>query len=178
MAHLEITRGDVVCVDLRGAEGNEKQRTRPCLVIQNDIGNQHSPLTIVAAITDQRQNKHLPSKSRSRPQNLAGRQGLNYRARPHPDDRPRTAHRAQARSRKRCHHEEGRRGDQGELGSRVIFSLTHAADGITRRCYPAPTDSLMPGPTSGAGAHAPPPVGRLAKATDPPLLPYQSMPRA
>jgi mRNA interferase MazF len=31
--------------------GFEIQKTRPALVIQNDVGNQHSPLTIVAAIT-------------------------------------------------------------------------------------------------------------------------------
>jgi mRNA interferase MazF len=60
LAKLVITRGDVVYVDLRGAEGDEKQGKRPCLVIQNDKGNQCSPLTIVAPITDERQNKNLP----------------------------------------------------------------------------------------------------------------------
>ena len=60
MANLELRRGDVVHVDLRGAEGGEKQGKRPCLVIQNDVGNQHSPLTIVAPITDERQHKNLP----------------------------------------------------------------------------------------------------------------------
>lgn len=60
LAKLVITRGDVVYVDLRGAEGDEKQGKRPCLVIQNDKGNQYSPLTIVAPITDERQNKNLP----------------------------------------------------------------------------------------------------------------------
>lgn len=60
MAKLALVRGDIVYVDLRGAEGGEKQGKRPCLVIQNDIGNRHSPLTIVAPITDERQNKALP----------------------------------------------------------------------------------------------------------------------
>ena len=60
MANVEIRRGDIVYVDLRGAEGGEKQGVRPCVVVQNDTGNTYSPLTIVAPITDQRQMKHLP----------------------------------------------------------------------------------------------------------------------
>jgi len=31
--------------------GHEIQKTRPALIIQNDIGNRYSPLTIVAAVT-------------------------------------------------------------------------------------------------------------------------------
>jgi len=31
--------------------GHEIRKTRPALIIQNDIGNRYSPLTIVAAIT-------------------------------------------------------------------------------------------------------------------------------
>lgn len=60
MPALDIVRGDIVYADLRGAEGGEKQGARPCLVVQNDVGNRYSPLTIVAPITDQRQNKQLP----------------------------------------------------------------------------------------------------------------------
>lgn len=60
MAKIDLKRGDIVYADLRGAEGGEKQGVRPCLVVQNDVGNAHSPLTIVAPITDQRQLKHLP----------------------------------------------------------------------------------------------------------------------
>jgi mRNA interferase MazF len=33
--------------------GHEIQKTRPAVVIQNDISNQHSPITIVAAISSQ-----------------------------------------------------------------------------------------------------------------------------
>ncbi len=60
MATLTITRGDIVYADLRGAEGAEKRGVRPCLIVQNDVGNKHSPLTIVAPITDRRQLKQLP----------------------------------------------------------------------------------------------------------------------
>lgn len=51
----ELKRGDVVLVDLDPAKGAEKKKTRPCLVIQNDVGNQFSPLTIIAIITSQKE---------------------------------------------------------------------------------------------------------------------------
>ena len=52
MALLEIRRGDVVVVRLDPTRGAEKRGTRPCLVVQNDMGNRHSPLTIVVPVTD------------------------------------------------------------------------------------------------------------------------------
>ncbi len=52
MSRLEIKRGDIVNVDLRGAEGGEKEGTRPCVVVQNDGGNRGSPMTIVVPLTD------------------------------------------------------------------------------------------------------------------------------
>ena len=55
-----MKRGDIVMVDLRGSEGNEKLGTRPCIVVQNDVGNSVSPLTIVVPLTDARQDKRLP----------------------------------------------------------------------------------------------------------------------
>ena len=44
-------RGDIYLVEFDPARGHEIQKTRPALVIQNDIGNRHSSVTIVAAIT-------------------------------------------------------------------------------------------------------------------------------
>ena len=44
-------RGEVYLVSFDPALGAEIQKTRPALILQNDIGNQHSPVTIVAAIT-------------------------------------------------------------------------------------------------------------------------------
>lgn len=49
---LELVRGDVVEVDLAGAKGVEKQKVRPCLVVQNNRGNRASPMTIIVPITD------------------------------------------------------------------------------------------------------------------------------
>jgi mRNA interferase MazF len=48
---LTPKRGEVYLVSFDPALGAEIQRTRPALILQNDIGNQHSPVTIVAAIT-------------------------------------------------------------------------------------------------------------------------------
>lgn len=46
-------RGDIYLVSFDPTVGSEIQKTRPALVIQNDVGNQYSPITIVAAITSQ-----------------------------------------------------------------------------------------------------------------------------
>jgi len=48
---IQIFRGDVVLVDLSGARGTEMRGTRPCVVVQNDEGNKHSPHTIVVPLT-------------------------------------------------------------------------------------------------------------------------------
>ena len=44
-------RGDIYLVEFDPTRGHEIRKTRPALIIQNDIGNQYSPITIVAAIT-------------------------------------------------------------------------------------------------------------------------------
>ena len=54
----EIRRGAVVEVKLDHAIGSEASKKRPCLVIQNDVGNRTSPLTIVAAIVGA---EHVPA---------------------------------------------------------------------------------------------------------------------
>src|SRR4029077_3810886 len=48
---LTPKRGEIHLVSFDPALGAEIQKTRPALILQNDIGNQHSPVTIVAAIT-------------------------------------------------------------------------------------------------------------------------------
>jgi uncharacterized repeat protein (TIGR04052 family) len=57
---LDIRRGDVVLVDLRGAVGGEKMGKRPCLVVQNDAGNLRSAVTIIATITDRKKYRGFP----------------------------------------------------------------------------------------------------------------------
>ncbi len=48
---MKIRRGDVVLVDLAPSKGSEQDKTRPAVVIQNDVGNEHSPTTIIAPMT-------------------------------------------------------------------------------------------------------------------------------
>ena len=47
----EVRRGDVVVVRLDPAEGHEMKKTRPAVIVQNDIGNRNSSTTIVAPAT-------------------------------------------------------------------------------------------------------------------------------
>jgi mRNA interferase MazF len=47
----KVARGTVVDVNLDPSGGREIMKTRPCVVIQNDIGNKNSQVTIVAALT-------------------------------------------------------------------------------------------------------------------------------
>jgi mRNA interferase MazF len=46
-----ILRGEVYLCSFDPSVGHEIKKTRPALVIQNDVGNRYSSLTIVAAIT-------------------------------------------------------------------------------------------------------------------------------
>ena len=46
-----VRRGELYLVAFDPTVGHEIQKTRPALIIQNDVGNQYSPLTIVAAVT-------------------------------------------------------------------------------------------------------------------------------
>jgi mRNA interferase MazF len=52
MEDLRIKRGEVYYAGLDPVTGHETGKTRPVVVIQNDIGNQFSPTTIVAVITE------------------------------------------------------------------------------------------------------------------------------
>ena len=44
-------RGDMYYADLGRGIGSEQGGVRPVLIIQNDVGNKHSPTVIVAAIS-------------------------------------------------------------------------------------------------------------------------------
>ena len=56
-----IRRGDVFYADLRPVIGSEQGGVRPVLIIQNDIGNRHSPTVICAAITSRMNKAKLPT---------------------------------------------------------------------------------------------------------------------
>ena len=56
----DISRGDIFYADLSPVVGCEQGGVRPVLILQNDIGNRHSPTTIVCAITG-KPKKPLPT---------------------------------------------------------------------------------------------------------------------
>jgi mRNA interferase MazF len=58
---MNIKRGEIFYAELNPVIGSEQGGTRPVLVIQNDIGNQFSPTTIIAAITSQISKAKLPT---------------------------------------------------------------------------------------------------------------------
>lgn len=58
---MVIRRGDIYYADLRPVVGSEQGGVRPVLVIQNDVGNRHSPTVICAAITSRMNKAKLPT---------------------------------------------------------------------------------------------------------------------
>ncbi|MBR5478890.1 MAG: type II toxin-antitoxin system PemK/MazF family toxin [Clostridia bacterium] len=56
-----IRRGDIYYADLSPVVGSEQGGIRPVLIIQNDVGNRHSPTVIAAAITSQINKARLPT---------------------------------------------------------------------------------------------------------------------
>ena len=58
---MSIKRGDIFYADLNPVVGSEQGGMRPVLVIQNDVGNEYSPTTIIAAITSQLDKARLPT---------------------------------------------------------------------------------------------------------------------
>lgn len=48
---MAVKRGEIYWVEFDPVKGSEQGGVRPALVVQNDVGNQHSPTTVVVAIT-------------------------------------------------------------------------------------------------------------------------------
>lgn len=59
---LTPKRGDVFLVNFDPTVGSEIKKTRPALIIQNDIANEYSPVTIVAAITSKFDDRLYPTE--------------------------------------------------------------------------------------------------------------------
>jgi mRNA interferase MazF len=55
-------RGEVYLVSLDPTVGAEIRKTRPGLILQNDVANRYSPITIVAAITSQFEEPLYPTE--------------------------------------------------------------------------------------------------------------------
>lgn len=57
MTSMQVRRGEIYYAALDPVVGSETGKTRPVLVVQNDVGNQYSPTTIVAVITEYSEKK-------------------------------------------------------------------------------------------------------------------------
>ena len=58
---MEIKRGDILLVNFEPVKGSEQGRVRPAIVIQDNLLNKFSPLTIVAPITSKVYEKEYPT---------------------------------------------------------------------------------------------------------------------
>ena len=58
---MNIRKGDIYYADLTPVVGSEQGGVRPILIVQNDIGNRHSPTVIAAAITSKQDKHPLPT---------------------------------------------------------------------------------------------------------------------
>lgn len=56
-----VKRGDIYYADLSPVVGSEQGGIRPVLIVQNNVGNRHSPTVIAAAITSQTGKARLPT---------------------------------------------------------------------------------------------------------------------
>ena len=56
-----VKRGEVFYADLSPVVGSEQGGVRPVLIVQNDVGNLHSPTVIAAAITSRHDKARLPT---------------------------------------------------------------------------------------------------------------------
>src|SRR3989344_6754320 len=56
-----IKRGDILLANLDPIVGSEQGGTRPVLVIQNNLLNEHSPTILIAAITSKKFNNEYPT---------------------------------------------------------------------------------------------------------------------
>ena len=56
-----IKRGEIYFAQLNPVIGSEQGGIRPVLIVQNEIGNQYSPTTIILAITSQINKAKLPT---------------------------------------------------------------------------------------------------------------------
>jgi len=60
----DYKRGDVWLADLDPVIGSEQGKTRPVVILQNDVANEYSPVVIIAAITTAVGPKEYPTEVR------------------------------------------------------------------------------------------------------------------
>lgn len=57
----KVHRGEIFFADLGETVGSEQNGVRPVLVIQNNMGNDNGPTTVVVGITSKLKKMHLPT---------------------------------------------------------------------------------------------------------------------
>ncbi len=55
-----IKRGDIWLVDLNPVRGSEQRGIRPCLVVSNDVSNQHAPTVCIVPLTSNLAGQRFP----------------------------------------------------------------------------------------------------------------------
>jgi mRNA interferase MazF len=58
---ISIKKGDILLINFEPVRGSEQGRVRPALVVQNDVLNRFSPITIVTPITSRIYSKEYPT---------------------------------------------------------------------------------------------------------------------
>lgn len=58
---MKIKRGEIVIAELEPVKGSEQGGVRPVLIVQNDISNEYSPITIIAPITSRIYDRNYPT---------------------------------------------------------------------------------------------------------------------
>ena len=58
---MTVKRGDIYYADLSPVVGSEQGGVRPVVILQNDVGNRHSPTVIAAALTSRTAKTKLPT---------------------------------------------------------------------------------------------------------------------
>ncbi len=58
---MSIKRGEILLVNFDPVKGSEQGKTRPAVIVQNDIGNAYSSTTIVVPITSRIREKNYPT---------------------------------------------------------------------------------------------------------------------
>lgn len=56
-----IEKGDIYFADLGETVGSEQSGMRPVLIVQNNVGNKHSPTLIVSPLTTKNKKMFLPT---------------------------------------------------------------------------------------------------------------------
>jgi mRNA interferase MazF len=62
MSKVQCKKGEVYYVDLGETRGSEVKKVRPCIIVQNDVGNKYAPTTIVVPLSSSRRDRNQPTQ--------------------------------------------------------------------------------------------------------------------